>query len=166
MEKRIDGEPYDTENDTEIASSIEDNRVDNSENSVSGPYNGTLREEHLCVTDNGAYFTYVSDKAYNHKELKALSEKEAREWCRSHNEVEAAKEHFPQMEAATEAPAMEVSKTDQIDDIQSSLSNIQRAIESLACKVEQEGHASEALTIHDALRAVQNDVEELREKAN
>ena len=50
-----------------------------------------------------------------------------------------------------------------LDDISAHLDSVQGAVESLACAVDDEARQSEAWTIHDALRAVQGDVNALRD---
>ena len=54
------------------------------------------------------------------------------------------------------------STAGQLDDISARLDSVQGAVHSLACKVEDEARQSEAWTIHDALQAVQNEVDALR----
>jgi len=55
------------------------------------------------------------------------------------------------------------STTERLNDISGTLESVRGAAHSLACKAsEQNGKASEAWTLHAALRAVEQDVQDLR----
>lgn len=52
-----------------------------------------------------------------------------------------------------------------LDDITARLDNVKGAVASLACAVGDEARQSEAWTIHDALRAIEHDVDALQDEA-
>jgi hypothetical protein len=101
MEKLIDGKLYSTDNAELITSTYPNGTQDRS--------NFRFLKESLYVTENGSYFiageggakTKYSQPAATGgttggEDIRAVSEEEAFDWLQRHDEVQTAREHFPQ----------------------------------------------------------------------
>lgn len=58
----------------------------------------------------------------------------------------------------------DASTINKLDGINASLNNVQGAVKSLACDVDQNARADEAWTIHEALENIQQHVSDLRDE--
>jgi hypothetical protein len=101
MEKLIDGKLYDTEQ-AELITEVYPNGTRDLSNFR------FLREQ-LYVTESGSYFiagkggaktkysqTAAGGGTTGGKDIRAVTEKQAFQWCQRHDAVETAREHFPQ----------------------------------------------------------------------